>query len=56
VLKHIGQQAVLSTLNGRRRTLTPGGQLSISVPEFEVVSKNIIDPGASLEERFRPRS
>ncbi|MEI6026738.1 MAG: tetratricopeptide repeat protein [Betaproteobacteria bacterium] len=52
VLEHIGQQAVLSTLKGLRRILTPGGQLSISVPDLEVLSRVIIDPSASLDKRF----
>ena len=52
VLEHIGQQAVLSTLKGLRRILAPGGQLSISVPDLEVLSRVIIDQGASLDKRF----
>lgn len=52
VLEHIGQQAVPSTLKGLRRILVPGGQLSISVPDLEVLSRVIIDPGASLDKRF----
>lgn len=52
VLEHIGQQAMLPTLQGLHRILKPGGELRISVPDIEVLSRVVSDASSPMEKRF----
>jgi protein O-GlcNAc transferase len=53
VLEHLGYQSHLPrALKEFWRVLKPGGAASISVPDFEVLCRQFLDPRATLEERF----
>jgi predicted SAM-dependent methyltransferase len=52
VLEHIGQQAMLPTLQGLHRILKPGGELRISVPDIEVLSRVVADASAAMDKRY----
>ena len=52
VLEHISQNEMVSTLAGLNRILTPNGELWISVPDLEVLSRLFIDPNLDKAARF----
>jgi predicted SAM-dependent methyltransferase len=43
---------LVTTLSGWRRVMMPGGTLSISVPDLDVLASLFLDPSLSLLERF----
>jgi predicted SAM-dependent methyltransferase len=53
VLEHLGYQTDLPrALSEIARVLKPGGSAMISVPDFEVLCRQFLDPGATPAERF----
>jgi len=53
VVEHLGYQSHLPrALREFWRVLKPGGAANISVPDFEVLCRQFLDPRASFEERF----
>lgn len=44
VLEHVRQQDVVPTLSGIRRILAPGGELLVSVPDWDVLCHLFISP------------
>lgn len=52
VLEHVPQQRVRATLRGLHRLLLPGGQLMVSVPDLEVLSRVILDPHTPTPTKF----
>jgi predicted SAM-dependent methyltransferase len=53
VLEHLGYQSHLPrALREFCRVLRPGGAARISVPDFEVLCRQFLDPRATPEERF----
>ncbi len=53
ILEHLGYKAELPrALEEFRRVLRAGGRALISVPDFEVLCRQFVDPRASLVERY----
>lgn len=52
VLEHISQTEMVRTLSGLNRILRPDGQLMISVPDLEVLSKLFVHPDLDKAARF----
>jgi predicted SAM-dependent methyltransferase len=53
VLEHVGYLAPLRrTLAGFHRVLKPGGSAYISVPDFEILCRQFLDPRATIRDRF----
>ena len=53
VIEHLGYQSELGTaLREFHRALTPGGTLSLSVPDLTVLCGLFLDPGLDFNERF----
>lgn len=53
VLEHVRQNQVLKTLQGIRRLLKPGGQLMVSVPDWDVLCHLFINPLVSLDIKWQ---
>lgn len=49
VLEHVRQKDVLDTLIGIKRILKPGGQLLVSVPDWDILCHLFINPLAPLD-------
>ena len=52
VLEHVSQNEILGTLKQLYRILAPGGRLSISVPDLDVLCEHFLDPSLSETQRF----
>jgi predicted SAM-dependent methyltransferase len=52
VLEHVDQNDFLPTLKGINRVLRPGGDLYVSVPDLDVLSRMFLDRTLTLEQRF----
>ena len=52
VLEHVPQSELVSTLKGVKRVLRNQGQFLISVPDLDTLSKMIIFPGLTTEQRI----
>ncbi len=53
VLEHVHQRQVLPTLQGLRRILKPGGQLLVSVPDWDILCHLFLNPLASLDVKWK---
>jgi len=53
VVEHLDyKDELVTTLSGWRRVMVPGGTLSVSVPDLDVLARLFLDPALSLHERF----
>jgi predicted SAM-dependent methyltransferase len=53
VVEHLDyKDELVTTLSGWRRVLVPGGTLSVSVPDLDVLARLFLEPSLSLHERF----
>lgn len=53
VVEHLDyKDELVATLTGWRRVLVPGGTLSVSVPDLDVLARLFLEPSLSLHERF----
>lgn len=53
VVEHLDYKDELVTaLTGWRRVLVPGGTLSVSVPDMDVLARLFVEPSLTLHERF----
>ena len=53
VVEHLDyKDELVTTLAGWRRVLVPGGTLSVSVPDLDVLARLFLDPALSLHDRF----
>jgi predicted SAM-dependent methyltransferase len=52
VLEHVPQGDMVATLKGVKRVLAPQGRFLVSVPDLDTLSKMIVFPGLSTEQRI----
>jgi predicted SAM-dependent methyltransferase len=52
MLEHLGQGEILPVLNGFYRLLAPGGKLSISVPDMDVLAWLFVNPQFKKSVKF----
>lgn len=53
VLEHVRQSKVPDTLKSIHRVLEDGGNFYVSVPDMDILCRAMLDPGASLDARYR---
>jgi predicted SAM-dependent methyltransferase len=53
VLEHVGQSDIAPVLKGIRRTLKPGGELQVAVPDLDVLCHLFLNPRASVQMKWQ---